>query len=217
MTYNIFFNGKNYEIDDATLSSAIAELQNAMERLSSGSSDTGEIEMNQYGFYYNVPYILAGEEFIYAVVFYEDNTMERFEWMDWLYPPYLFAMEGSLYEYTYDEEARSITTPYDYVYQIVDTGSRPDGEYLEDEYMGLLIADKTIVPRTAEYGKTYTYDGSTYVFNEDSTVTINGSETFKITWRGHCFSYSDENYNYSYGNYGSISIDGTELWIQFGE
>lgn len=209
----VIVNGVEYGVDSTKVSGAISALHACLSGLKSGGGDAGEIQKNQYGFYYNVPYVYRAEENMDVVIFYENNTMTLYWGLDGADLSQMFTFYGT-FEYTYDEESRTASAE-EFEWTYVFSG---DGESVV-HYDSIYVADKTIIPRGVEYGKTYTCEqlDSTFVFNEDNTVTVDGSITFDVSWDGNWFYIDCRDTEYWFGQFGSISLDGSNMFLQFGE
>ena len=128
-------------------------------------------EKNEFGFYYNVPYVHEhklyegySEEYVTAYVFYPDNTMVYFTYYeDWdtnekIYG--LFACENE-WTFTYDESTRCLKeSRHVYEYQFA-----ADGE-------SFVMQEEEYVAAGVEHGVYYSReyvsdDGDVYVFTQD--------------------------------------------------
>lgn len=205
-------NGVEYNVSSDKVAGAISELETVLGSLQSGDEGGSQLpEKNEYGFYYNVPYIgqFDNEGLIvsYGLILYEDGHLTVFGSHIWYKRPELFGLESM--KYTYDPTTNTIIDEYDEIYEIGDDGNSITISYMSDM---MAIADTTTVPHGIYYGDEYiSQNGETVVCNEDGSLilTRNGvSDTFVEN------QWTSEYSGYISGRYGfSCSIDGEIFYV----
>lgn len=164
--YKVVVNGVEYNVDSAKMTSAVADLNTVLSGLQSGGNgDSNLIDMNQYGFYFGVPYSatmdVEGTIRKVSFTFYEDGSAKV--------EPYI---DGVLLE----EECEQIPAgTFAYGYHEILAGTsvaltvNSDGTQLTEPDGTVLTLESSTPPSS---------DGETVIF-EEQTVTV-GEDTIYL-------------------------------------
>ena len=196
-------NGDKITIKDGQIVSHVIKFGDVIVK----NEDSGS-EKNQYGFYYNVPYVaeLNDEGYVFktAAVFYEDgkymwfdyfaNSTELFTFGDEFAVTYgnLTATDAEGFIYTFNEDGKSFT--------LNTKGYMP------------LFEEATFIAQGTDYGIYYDYEyfsvsGDTITFKSSGTAVYNGENLANIEW-------SAEDHIGDNGDYGFfVSVDGKTLIV----
>lgn len=200
----VVVNGVEYGVDSDKMSATITALETVFGNLSGGSNVPSDPEKNEYGFYYNVPYVVKFDWATTAFVFNRDAQAYTFTFQEEYHD---FIRDEAPYSYTYDEVTNTATDEYGYVYEFSDDGC----SFSVAGYTG--IADTTIKPHPIHFGYKYiSQNGDEVVLNKDGRITLtrNGiSDTVaKNQWINEYRGYIGGTYLFV------TSIDGETLYIK---
>lgn len=214
----VVINGVEYNVDSDKMASAISELHTVLGGLHTDDGDDGALpEKNEYGFYYNVPYVATPpfEYYTEKIVFYEDNTMLAFD-------DYLFTFDGFVGFFTeqtpanfvYDEVTRSAINEWDITHVFSENGECMDNDFGHYVVSGAETEHGVYYdsPYINKYGDvvTFTDNGASQIMIDGETFTITG-----IEWLAHGHHSEHPDMDKAY-----ISIDGNvmfwkyELWTR---
>ena len=144
--------------------------------------------VNQYGFYYGVPYVIENEGTSYAYVFYPDKLLTFDNWE--------LESTGELFPYdewgyTYDSETNSAVCDYNSTFVFSEDGR----EVTVNGYDVYVI-------QGIEHGVYYNYD---YVSDSGNIISFTQEEWPNWTLEEHYYNYADTIYK--------ISMDGDTLLV----
>lgn len=211
----VVVSGVEYNIGSDKVAGAVSELEIVLGGLHSDDGGSQMPEKNEYGFYYNVPYITENDYGQWALVFCENSSM------------YSFTTEkySDIYEllgdyscnYTYNSLDNTIIDEYEELVLVVGE----DGKSLSGDF-GVFVADMNIVHCDGiHYYELYVSEDSMYDarFYEDGSVKLTydgiNSETLMIDqWNSPYNGYLNAR-----GDSFRCSIDGETLyiWNYYGE
>jgi hypothetical protein len=212
----VVVNGVEYGIDSAKMASAITELHTVLGGLHTDDGDEGALpEKNEYGFYYNVPYVGTYEEdgvvLTEAVVFYENNTICGFNSLG-LEDSYngLFTYD-EVRSYEYDTDSHTVTDEwgFGYIFNEDGTSFTIDGDKGDWGAVGTEWSSNGTA-HGVYYERNYVHDnGDTIVFSEDGSAiyTVSGTQRSitGINWGDTEHLSSHDDYSFY------ISVDGSIL------
>lgn len=204
----IVIGGVEYSIGSDKVAVAIGELEAVLGGLNSDDSNEDTLpKKNEYGFYYNVPYVDAGESETYAYVFYEDNTMLEFNDVE-LAVDGLFSISNAV-NLTYDEATKTVTNAWGGRYMFAENGEATT----DDSGYTYFMSPETV--HGIYYDQPYiSQDGGIVVCAQDGTsfdLILDGMRnTSSInTWfpKGH-YAYGDDYQIYVSMNGNTLVLSG---------
>jgi hypothetical protein len=227
--YKVKINGIEYGVDADKMAGAIAQIEAVLSGLH--NSDGIELpEKNEYGFYYNVPYIGHIvedygdgyiEEYNTAMIFYEDSKIvclyeEKTEYENSNY----FTFGDSAIDYTYNSSSNTATDEIglDYIFSLDGLSFTVNSHGYWGSVDGVnFTATGNLAHNIYFYSWYMSDDGSQLIFSDDGSamyITFDGTQTTfdNLNWDTTMYRAFHEDDN-SYYNW-LVSIDGENILMQ---
>lgn len=200
--YKVIVNGVEYSVGSDKVAGAVSDLEIVLGNLHSEDDGVIKPEKNQYGFYFNVPYISERDSYKDAYIFYENETYAYFcdGWggQD--------GMPEDVTELLSNQHNNNIC--YDSLYEDGWIFSE-DGKTMTDCDGNAYVA-QDIVEHSIYFGETYTSnDGETFIPYEDNRVVFSNENLGEVTLEGWI---SNGHYAQNYWARVYVSIDGATVY-----
>lgn len=75
--YKVVVNGVEYNVDATKMTGAVADLNTVLGGLQSGGNGGSDLVMNEYGFYFDVPYVRYGDSTKAMFTFFADGSFSQ--------------------------------------------------------------------------------------------------------------------------------------------
>ena len=194
----VTINGVEYSIDATRLENAISDMHAVLGNMKTEDDAVVEPEKNQYGFYFNVPYVFeyddGGNVYTNAIVFYSNGDVLEFYGSYYMDAPEPLSA-GDIYTINYDELENN-------------------GFQFSEDGKSLTYYESTGtingVVHSIYFGETYvSEDGDTFTPYRDNRTVYTGSlscEEKIEEWKGY------GHYGQSYWSRVYASVDGTVVY-----